>query len=205
MSCLPLDHRGYLYAGVTSVGQIFYSLFGRLPTVATTIMATANLTMGSASIWWTLTQWDLSDRPEGSQYDPNFYGKEGPLLDTGMFFSKSVMASTVDLQSCEGEIGTTVKGTKDVILMRGVLNELHQFQMRATPLFGDNDSTIRLGSSYNGNDKRVRHMLPKINWLMEQTQAGVIQLYRMGTDKLPPDTLTKISSGADWQEKLASL
>ena len=122
-----------------------------------------------------------------------------------MFFSKSVMASTVDLQSCEGEIGTTVESTKDVILMRGVLNELHQFQVRAAPLFGDNDSTIKLGSSYNGNHKRVRYMLPKINWLMEQTQAGVIQLYRMGTDKLPPDTLTKISSGTEWQNKLISL
>ena len=143
--------------------------------------------------------------PEGPQYDPNFYGEEGPRLDTGMFFSKSVMASTVDLQSCEGEIGTTVESTKDVILLRGVLNELHQFQVRATPLFGDNASTIKLGSSYNGNHKRVRYMLPKINWLMEQTQAGVIQLYRMGTDKLPPDTLTKISSGTEWQNKLISL
>ena len=143
--------------------------------------------------------------PEGSQYDANFYGTEGPRLDTGMFYSKSVMASTVDLQSCEGEIGTTIESTKDVILFRGVLKELHQCQIRATPLFGDNDSTIRLGSSYNGNHKRVRYMLPKINWLMEQTQAGVIQLYRMGTDKLPPDTLTKISSGTDWQDKLSSL
>ena len=39
---------------------------------------------------------------DGSEYDPNMYGEEGPLLDTGMFYSKSVMASTVDLQSCEG-------------------------------------------------------------------------------------------------------
>ena len=126
-------------------------------------------------------------------------------MDTGMFYSKSVMASTVDLQSCEGEIGTTIECTKDGILLTGVLNELHQFQVRAMPLFGDNDSTIKLGSSYNGNHKRVRYMLPKINWLMEQTQKVVIQLYRMCTTKLPPDTLTKISSGTEWQDKLVSL
>ena len=135
--------------------------------------------------------------PEGSQYDPNLYGEEGPLLDTGMFYSKSVMASTVDLQSCEGKIGGTLETTKDVILFRGILAELHQDQLRATPIFGDNDSTIRLGSSYNGNHKRVRYMLPKINWLMEQTKAGVVQLYRMGTRKLPPDLLTKIGSGTE--------
>ena len=135
--------------------------------------------------------------PEGSQYDPNLYGEEGPLLDTGMFYSKSVMASTVDLQSCEGGIGGTLETTKDVILFRGILAELHQDQLRATPIFGDNDSTIRLGSSYNGNHKRVRYMLPKINWLMEQTKVGVVQLYRMGTRKLPPDVLTKIGSGSE--------
>jgi hypothetical protein len=40
---------------------------------------------------------------------------------------------------------------------------------------------------------------------MQQTQAGGIQLYRRDPDKLPPDTLTKISSGTEWQDKLVSL
>ena len=133
------------------------------------------------------------------------YGLEGPRTDTGMFYSKSVMAPTVDLASCEGEMGSTIECTKDVRLFRGILKELHQEQIRATPVFGDNDSTIRLGSSYNGNHKRVRYMLPKVNWLMEKVQEGVVRLFRMGTTTLPPDTLTKASSGSAWDDKMAAL
>ena len=138
-------------------------------------------------------------------YDPTLYGEDGPLMDTGMFYSKSIMAPTVDLVTCEGEMGSTIECTKDIILFRGILQELHQQQMRATPVFGDNDSTIRLGSNYNGNHKRVRYMLPKVNWLMDMVKAGVVQLFRMGTKKLPPDTLTKASSGSDWEDKIATM
>ena len=102
-------------------------------------------------------------------------------------------------------MGSTIECTKDVILFRGILKELHQEQIRATPVFGDNDSTIRLGSSYNGNHKRVRYMLPKVNWLMEKVQEGVVRLFRMGTTTLPPDTLTKASSGSAWDDKMAAL
>ena len=48
-------------------------------------------------------------------------------------------------------------------------------------------------------------MLPKVNWLMEMVKAGVVQLFRMGTKLLPSDVLTKVSSGTDWENTLASL
>ena len=122
----------------------------------------------------------------------------GPgATSTGMFQLKSFMAPTVDLSSCEGEIGASVELTKDTIFYRGILFELGQEQMEPTPLYGDNDSTMSLATRFNNNHKRVRYMLPKIYWLMEQTTAQVVRFYRMGTKELPADVGTKHSTGSE--------
>ncbi len=81
------------------------------------------------------------------------------------------------------------------------MQEFHQEQLQATELFGDNEATISLGTNYNGNHKKVRYMLPLINFLMEQTKAKVIKLCKMAGVILPPDNLTKIGSGTEWQYK----
>ena len=120
---------------------------------------------------------------------------------TGHFYSKSQKSSVVDLQVCQGEIGGTIAVTKDIIFFRGVMQEFHQQQFRATELFGDNEATISLGTNYNGNHKKVRYMLPLINFLMEKTKAKVIKLCKLAGAILPPDNLTKIGSGTEWQYK----
>ena len=107
----------------------------------------------------------------------------------------------VDLQVCQGEIGGTIAVTKNLIFFRGVMQEFRQEQLQATELFGDNEATISLGTNYNGNHKKVRYMLPLINFLMEQTKAKVIKLCKMAGVILPPDNLTKIGSGTEWQYK----
>ena len=89
----------------------------------------------------------------------------------------------------------------DAIFYRGILEELGQKQMHPTPLYGDNDSSRSLATNYDGSHKRVRYMLPKINWLMEQTQAEVIKLVRMSTNILPVDIATKKDRGADFHRK----
>ena len=124
---------------------------------------------------------------------------------TGMFYLKSFMAPTVDLSSSEGELGATVELTKDTIFFRGILHELHQQQYHPTPLYGDNNSTITLATNYNNNHKRVRYMLPKINWLMEHTKAAVIRFFRMGTTELPADVGTKHATGREWENKRNSV
>jgi hypothetical protein len=120
---------------------------------------------------------------------------------TGMFYLKSFMAPTVDLSSCEGEIGAALELTKDAIFFRGILKELGQEQMQPTPLYGDNDSTQSLAMRFNNNHKRVRYMLPKIYFLMEQYKAGVVNFFRMGTKELPPDVATKHATGNEWSAK----
>ena len=46
-------------------------------------------------------------------------------------------------------------------------------------------------------------MLPKINWLMEQTQAEVVKMVRLGTTELHVDIGTKNSRGPEFRVKRA--
>ena len=72
------------------------------------------------------------------------------------------MAPTVDLNACEGEVGAMVELTKDAIFFNGILDELHQKQVKPTPLYNDNDASIMLATQYSGRHKRVRYMQPRI-------------------------------------------
>ena len=81
------------------------------------------------------------------------------IFHTGMFYFKSYMAPTVDLATAEGETGALIELAKDSIFYRGVLKELHQEQVKPTPLYGDNDSTIILSTEY-GNKHRREHATP---------------------------------------------
>jgi hypothetical protein len=82
------------------------------------------------------------------------------VYNTGMFYFKSLMAPTVDLNACEGEVGAMVELTKDAIFFNDILDELHQKQVKPTPLYNDNDASIMLATQYSGRHKRVRYMLP---------------------------------------------
>ena len=46
-------------------------------------------------------------------------------------------------------------------------------------------------------------MLPKINWLMEQTQAEVVKMVRLSTEELHVDIGTKNSRGPEFHKKQA--
>ena len=121
---------------------------------------------------------------------------------SGLFYLKSFMAPTVDLSSCQGEIGATVELAKDTLFYRGVLGELGQTQIEPTPLYGDNDSARSLATHYDGSSKRVRYMIPKINWLLERTKGLVIKMVRLSTADLPVDIGTKNSLGTEWNTKI---
>ena len=62
-----------------------------------------------------------------------------------------------------------------------------------------------LGTQYSGKHKRVRYILPKIMWLMEQTKGAVVKLLRLGTDVLPADVGTKNGSGTEWALKVKNV
>ena len=128
-----------------------------------------------------------------------------PELPYGMFTSKSWMPPTVDLSTCECEAGTLVELTKDVIMCKGILDECHLTQYEAIPLYNDNESTRILATSYSGSHKRVRYMLPRVNWLMEQTKAAAVKFLQLSTDKLPADLGTKLQTGSAFKKREAAV
>jgi len=122
------------------------------------------------------------------------------VLTTGMFWLKSWMAPSAVLASTEGEATVIVECVKDAILLGGCLEEMHQTQLKPIPIYNDNQSAITLATRYSGNHRRVRYMLPKINWLMEKSKAGIYELLYMFTKLLPSDFGTKRLSGTPFKE-----
>jgi len=127
------------------------------------------------------------------------------IYQTAMFYFKSSIAPTVDLATAEGETGALIDLAKDAIFYRGVLQELHLQQIHPTPLYGDNDSTRILSTEYSNKHRRVRYMLPKIMWLMEQSKAQVLKMLRLGTTELPPDVGTKVGGGTEFENKMSKV
>ena len=122
---------------------------------------------------------------------------------TGMFYLKSKLAESVDLGTCGAETGSATEATKGIILFRGVLDELHLKQVLPTPVYNDNSAGIHLSSEYSGNHKKIRFMLPRTNWLLEQTKSKIIKMTYMQTGKLPPDIGTKTSiRGIEFKNKV---
>ena len=118
------------------------------------------------------------------------------VYNTAMFYFKSRMAPTDDLSSSEGECGTIV----EAVLPQGCHEEMHQHQLAPTPVYNDNQSSITLATQYSGKHKRVRYMLPRINWLMEKTKQGIYNLQYLHTKELPADFGTKRMGGASFTE-----
>jgi hypothetical protein len=63
-------------------------------------------------------------------------------------------------------------------------------QLSLTPLYNDNKSIITLATKYSGNHKRIRYMLPFINWLIENGKEQLLLLYLRSEDS-PADVGTK--------------
>lgn len=122
------------------------------------------------------------------------------LHRTGMFYFKSWMAPTTDLNTSEGEMGTVIEATKDSIFFNGILDEMHLPQLEPTPIYNDNKSSITLATQFSGNHKRIRYMLPRVNWLIEKVKEQVIRLLYLNTRDLPADLGTKGLTGTPFIE-----
>jgi len=122
------------------------------------------------------------------------------IYQTGIFYAKTWMAPTVDLCTAEGECGAIVEAANDCILLNGCLEEMHRTELQPTPLYNDNKSSILLATKYTGNHKRVRCMLPRINWLMEKFKERIYNLLYMDSGILPADFGSKRHSGTAFKE-----
>ena len=81
---------------------------------------------------------------------------------TAMFYFRYINPSTVDL--CP-EMGATVEATKTAILLRGILEKLKQTSTKPVEMYNDNKPNILLSTKLSGHSKRVRYMIPRLNWM----------------------------------------
>jgi len=130
-----------------------------------------------------------------SQYAECFDLTADDLTDaensTGMFYFRSINPSTVDLCPAEAEMGATVETTKTAVMLNGLLHELKQTTTQPVEIYNDNQPNILLSTKLTGHSKRVRYMMPKLNWMLEKVNEQHIKLIYMNTDQLPADLGTK--------------
>jgi hypothetical protein len=98
--------------------------------------------------------------------------RDGSLIedgqpDTSLCISKIKAASDTALSSCDAEITGITETAKTTVHLRNLLEEMKLEQVNPTPIYNDNESAITLGTKYNGEQKRVRYILPKINFIMD--------------------------------------
>ncbi len=110
---------------------------------------------------------------------------------SGMFHSNSQKHKIVSLSSTEAEIIAAVEATKDIIYLRGLLDEIGYTQIQPTTLYADNKSLIILATKYSGNHKKVKHYLARINFMIEQVNNKVIRLEYLQSKDQKADLLTK--------------
>ena len=83
--------------------------------------------------------------------------------------------STIAQSSCEAEILAMNFAAKEMIWLRGFLEEMGVTQTKPTRMLGDNQSAINL--CYNPIfHKRTKHIMIKIKYLLENVESDLIIL-----------------------------
>jgi len=119
-------------------------------------------------------------------------------LESGSIFARSVKDTCVSHSSCESEIKAIDTATRQVIWMRGFLEELGFPQKEPTILYTDSESAIKLGELCNVGNNSM-HIIMRINYIHESIEAGIIKLQYVNTDNEVTDVLTKLLSVAAHQ------
>jgi hypothetical protein len=110
---------------------------------------------------------------------------------TGHFHTRNSTIPDVSLSSTDAETYGIVEAMKDIIFFRGVMIDLHQPQLSPTILYNDNQSAMTLATVHTGNVRKSRYLMPRINWMVEQTEKGIVETHWMPTENLTPDIGTK--------------
>ena len=108
-----------------------------------------------------------------------------------MFHSCSQKQKTHVLSTTEAELTTAVECTKEIMYLRNLMNEIGYAQLTPTTLYADNKSLITLATQYSGSQKRVKHYLSKINFMIEQVNNGIMHLEYLQSQNQTADTLSK--------------
>jgi len=112
-------------------------------------------------------------------------------LESGAIVSRSFHDQTVSHSSCEVEIKAIDEAVRQVIWLRGFLEEITFKQLKPTVIYTDSQSAKTLIDSFHiGN--RSAHLVMRLNYLHEQVSQGTIELKYINTDDQVADILTKL-------------
>ena len=112
-------------------------------------------------------------------------------LDSGIIFARSHRAKSVSHSSCESEIMAIDEAVRQVIWLRGFLEELGFTQNTPTVIYTDSQSAIALCETFNVGSNSV-HLTMRLNYLHECIENKIIRLVYINTDDQVADILTKI-------------
>ena len=112
-------------------------------------------------------------------------------LESGTIFARSVKDTCVSHSSCESEIKAIDTAVRQVVWMRGFLEELGFPQKDPTILYTDSESAIKLSELCNVGNNSM-HIVMRINYIHESIEAGIIRLKYVNTDNEVADVLTKL-------------
>jgi hypothetical protein len=116
----------------------------------------------------------------------------------------STKQSTIAQSSCESEILAMNFAAKEVVWLRGFLDEMDIKQTTPTRLLGDNQSAINL--TYNPVfHKRTKHIMIKIKFLIECVQSDLLILEFVRTHLNYADCMTKMQKLAHFKIALDTL
>ena len=85
------------------------------------------------------------------------------------------------------------EATKQIIYLRGLLEEFETPQLTPTPLAMDNEAAITIATS-EAFSKKLRHVNTSVQWVREQIKAEVVSLHFVRSEEQGADFLTKALS-----------
>ena len=104
--------------------------------------------------------------------------------------------------ACTSEVGSLCELIKDIVVIRGIAEELGYVQDSPTIIGEDNQSVCQLTEKLNGKGKRIRHVKRHINFVASYIESKVIQLRQVKSVDQEANVLTKILSSVreHWRE-----
>ena len=94
------------------------------------------------------------------------------------------------LSTTEAEYMACMEATKQIIYLRGLLEEFNTPQHAPTPLSMDNEAAITIATS-EAFSKKLRHVNCAVQWVREQVRDEVVSLHFVRSQFQAADSLTK--------------
>jgi hypothetical protein len=119
--------------------------------------------------------------------------------ENGVLINSSKLIRVVSDSSAQAETYAGVKAVKDVIWMRGTLEEVNLAQVGPTVLRGDNQTMVNQ-TEVSMNHERSRHYRIAQGFIRSAVEDGIVKIIHDRTDNLEADMNTKILGRVKFQK-----